>query len=50
VIRGCVRRYARADWSLLFDGACVLREETPLSIDRSPTPRFLPVDGVRPGG
>ena len=40
----------RADWSLLFDGAVVLREEKPLSIDRSPKPRFVPVDGVRPGG
>jgi erythromycin esterase-like protein len=40
----------RADWSLLFDGAVVLREEKPLSIDRAPTPRFIPVDEVRQGG
>jgi erythromycin esterase-like protein len=39
----------RADWSLLFDGAVVLREEKPLSIDRSPKPRFVPGDRVPPG-
>ena len=39
----------RADWSLLFDGAVVLREEKPLSSDRPPRPRFVPVGGERPG-
>ena len=39
----------RADWSLLFDGAVVLREEKPLSQDRPPSPRFVPVGGERPG-
>ena len=32
----------RADWSLLFDGVVVLREEKPLSVDRPPKPRFVP--------
>ena len=32
----------RAGRSLLFDGAVVLREEKPLSIDRPSKPRFLP--------
>jgi erythromycin esterase-like protein len=35
----------RADWSVLFDGAVVLREEKPLSIDHPPTPRFAPIEG-----
>ncbi len=39
----------RADWSLLFDGAVVLREEKPLHQDRPPSPRFVPVGGERPG-
>jgi len=42
-------RTRRADWSLLFDGAVVLREEKPLSIDHPPAPRFVPVDAARPG-
>jgi erythromycin esterase-like protein len=33
----------RADWSLLFDGVVVLREEKPLSKDRPAKPRFAPV-------
>ena len=39
----------RADWSLLFDGAVVLREEKPLHQDRPASPRFVPVGGDRPG-
>jgi erythromycin esterase-like protein len=30
------------DWSLLFDGVVVLREEKPLSMDRPARPRFAP--------
>ena len=33
-----------AEWSLLFDGVFVLREEKPLTIDRGVTPRFVPAD------
>jgi len=38
----------RADWSLLFDGMVVLREEKPLSRDRPTKPRFTPVDREQP--
>ena len=34
----------RADWSLLFDGVVVLREEKPLSQDHPPSPSFVPRD------
>lgn len=40
----------RADWSLLFDGVVVLREEKPLSKDRPAKPRFTPADREQPGG
>ena len=35
-------KVSRADWSLLFDGAVVLREERPLGSDYPPKPRFVP--------
>ena len=34
-----------ANWSLLFDGVVVLREEKPQSMDRPATPRFVPAVG-----
>jgi erythromycin esterase-like protein len=52
VVDALVLRYDKprsADWSLLFDGVLVLREEKPLSQDRPPGPRFVPVGGERPG-
>ena len=35
-------RASRADWSLLYDGVVVLREERPLGSDYPPKPRFVP--------
>ena len=35
-------KVVRADWSLLFDGAVVLREERPLGNDYPAKPRFVP--------
>jgi len=35
-------KVSRADWSLLFDGAVVLREERPLGSHYPPKPRFVP--------
>ena len=35
-------RAKKANWSLLFDGVVVLREEKPMSMDYPPEPRFAP--------
>ena len=45
VVSGSLLDYAkprRADWSTLFDGVIVLREEKAMSLDRPAKPRFVP--------